>query len=274
VALNVQALGATPILCTLIGDDPEGQAFRELLQKRKLSDEGVVTSMERPTTTKERILSGSQQMLRVDNESTRSLSQAEYEAIRKKADKLIGSCDVVIFEDYDKGCLDEIIIRDIVAMAKERGIPTVVDPKKKNFMSYHGVSLFKPNLKELKEGLKIDFDNGDRQKLGEAIELLSEKLGSEHTLVTLSEKGVAIHHREKGLHFMPAHVRDISDVSGAGDTVVSIAALTLALRLPLRMIAGLSNLGGGLVCEHLGVVPIDKSKLFEEARRCKLYEEL
>ncbi|MGB3184227.1 MAG: bifunctional ADP-heptose synthase [Cyclobacteriaceae bacterium] len=274
VALNVQALGATPVLCTLVGDDPEGQNFRELLQKRGLTEEGVYMSPDRPTTTKERVLSGSQQMIRVDHESTTPLNQVEREALMSRATKLISTCDVVIFEDYDKGCLDEGIIGDIVSVAKEHGIPTVVDPKKKNFMAYRGVSLFKPNLKELKEGLKIDFDHGDRQKLGDAITLLSQKLDAEHTLVTLSEKGVAIYHRDTGLHFMPAHVRDISDVSGAGDTVVSIAALALALGLPVRMIAGLSNLGGGLVCEHLGVVPIDKSRLFEEARRCKLHEEL
>lgn len=274
VALNVQALGATPVLCAPVGDDAEGDIFKGLLRKRSLTDEGIIISSHRPTTMKERILSGSQQMLRVDNESEKTLNDEEQQALKERISSLITSCDVLIFEDYDKGCLNEDIIAYTVELARRHSIPTVVDPKKKNFMAYKGVSLFKPNLKELKEGLKIDFDQGNREQLGEAINLLAEKLGSDHTLVTLSEKGVAIHHKESGLHFLPAHVRDISDVSGAGDTVVSIAALGLALGLPVRMIAALSNLGGGLVCEHLGVVPIDKSKLFEEAMRCKLHEEL
>ncbi|MFA0961358.1 bifunctional heptose 7-phosphate kinase/heptose 1-phosphate adenyltransferase [Roseivirga sp. BDSF3-8] len=274
VALNVQALGATPVLCALVGDDTEGQEFRGLLADNGLTDEGIITSQARPTTMKERVLSGSQQMLRVDNESDKNLDGTEQAALLHRIQKLLGDCDVVIFEDYDKGCLNATVIEETVKLAGEKGIPTVVDPKKRNFMAYRGVSLFKPNLKELKEGLKIEFDHGDRTRLGEAIKTLADKIQAQHTLVTLSEKGVAINHREEGLHFLPAHVRDISDVSGAGDTVVSIASLALALNLPVRMIAALSNLGGGLVCEHLGVVPINKSRLFDEARRCKLHEEL
>jgi bifunctional ADP-heptose synthase (sugar kinase/adenylyltransferase) len=157
-----------------------------------------------------------------------------------------------------------------VQFAKEQGISTVVDPKKRNFLCYNGVTLFKPNLKELREGLKIDFDASQPKELQQAVSLLKEQLQLTSALVTLSERGVYIDYgQEKTL--LPAHIRQIADVSGAGDTVVSIAALCLALQLPPLLIAGLANLGGGLVCEHLGAVPIDKQSLLQEALENNLF---
>ena len=264
VALNIQAMGARPILCTVIGNDPIATDFKELLEKRALTSEGVICSNHRITTCKERVLSGSQHILRVDSEHDHPLIPQDQEKLLEKIRQLAPKADVIIFEDYDKGILGEELIRETIRLARKQGIPTVVDPKKRNFFCYKEATLFKPNLKELREGLKLDFDKNDQAAIEQAVRQLKEQLQIDTALVTLSERGIYID-SPKESYLLPAHVRSISDVSGAGDTVVSVAALALALDLPPRLVAGLANLGGGLVCEHLGVVPVDKFRLYEEA---------
>jgi len=269
VAKNIVALGAQPLLCTVIGDDLEGRYLLELLDERGISKEGVVSSESRITTIKERFLSGSQHILRVDEEQVHDLTIDEKRRLKKKIRKLLPETQAVIFEDYDKGILDKDIIRFTIQLANELKIPTIVDPKRKNFNSYKHATLFKPNLKEIREGLKIDLEKDDINGLKEAVNILKMKLEVDNILVTLSDKGVLLstnHHD----HFFPAHVRSISDVSGAGDTVVSIAALCYSLHLPPKFTAALSNLGGGIVCEYQGVVAIDRERLLEEAKINKL----
>ena len=141
--------------------------------------------------------------------------------------------------------------------------PVVVDPKKKNFLHYKNVTLFKPNLKEIKEGLNISFDANNQAELDKAIDKLQEKINASIVLNTLSEKGVYARWGKES-QIIPAHLRNISDVSGAGDTVISVAALCLALNLDVPDIAAISNLAGGLVCEEVGVVPVDSKRLQSE----------
>lgn len=264
VALNIQALGANPLLCAVVGDDDDGKRFAERLKEKDITHEGIVVSNERPTTVKTRIMTAHQHVVRVDEETDRLLSSNEEEALWSKIEQMLPSADVIIFEDYDKGVLSPALIEKAVKLAGQHGIPTVVDPKKRNFLDYNGVTLFKPNLKELKEGLKVDFDKNDQLAIESAVERLLSELQCKGTLITLSERGVYIRYKEER-HLIPAHIREISDVSGAGDTVISIAALAVALDLDPYLIAALSNLGGGLVCEHIGVVPINKSDLQKEA---------
>jgi rfaE bifunctional protein kinase chain/domain len=265
VALNVQALGATPILCSVIGPDSEGKHLLELMAEQKLSPRGILKSRDRITTVKTRVLGNSHQLLRVDEEIDSDITEAETEIFLKNISYLIDTqkIDVIIFEDYDKGLITEPLIRGVVRHAKKIGIPVVVDPKKKHFMAYQGATLFKPNLKELKEGLKNDFDHSSEKQLSKAVDALKTKLKIDLALITLSEHGIYIHGRHVKKR-LPAHYRNISDVSGAGDTVVSVAALTLAAGLKPEMIAEISNIAGGLVCESVGVVPIDKEQLLEE----------
>jgi D-glycero-beta-D-manno-heptose-7-phosphate kinase len=266
VALNVQALGATPILCSIVGDDLDGKNFQQLLTDNKLEKEGVLLSDERITTIKHRIISGSHHMLRVDQETDKEITANEKKKLIDKIISLLPGTNVVIFEDYDKGVLNEEVISAVIAAAKVQNIPTIVDPKKRNFLHYNGATLFKPNKKELKEGLKVDSDLSEIKEVEKSVQLLKEKMKLDGVLITLSEQGVYIHDANDKIH-LPAHIRKISDVSGAGDTVVSTAALCLALGLSAKALAGLSNLAGGLVCEQVGVVPIEKSKLLEEAKR-------
>ncbi len=269
VALNVQALGATPIPCAIVGDDIDGEFFLNRLKERGIPSKGVVTSTERETTVKERVLSGAHQLLRVDTESTKDLSSIEQKAMLAHIKKLLPECDVVIFEDYDKGVINKTIIAETIEEANKLNIPTVVDPKKRNFLDYKGTTLFKPNLKELREGMKIEVNPEDTQSIQAGAKALQEALDCQMVMVTLSEHGVYIKDNGES-HLIPAHVRQISDVSGAGDTVISIVACGLAAGLEAKKTAAMANLGGGLVCEHVGVVPIDKDELTKELEEQKI----
>jgi len=265
VLLNVQALGAEAIICSVIGTDEPGDRLVGQLGERGLNCDGLIRSSDRITTIKERIIASSQQVVRVDTETDKYITANERMQLIAKAKELIPTCHVIIFENYDKGVLSAEAIAEITDFANEKGIPTVVDPKKRNFLSYQNTTLFKPNLKELREGLKLDFDVDKPVEFEAAVDQLKEQLNIKGALITLSERGVFIDFNGEK-HKLPAHVRTIADVSGAGDTVVSIAACCVALKQSPGIIAGLSNLGGGLVCESVGVVPIDKAQLKEEAK--------
>jgi rfaE bifunctional protein kinase chain/domain len=269
VALNVQSMGATPILCSVIGNDREGREFVELLNNNNLSAEGIVESKSRITTKKHRVLAGSHQMIRLDAEQDTPLNKSEYEVLLERLTNILPKADVVIFEDYDKGVLTEKLITEIVERCIKAGVPTVVDPKKRNFLAYKNVSLFKPNKKELIEGLKLDSGLNTIADVRDAVQLLKKELNPETVLITLSEQGVYIESEENN-HHIQAHKREISDVSGAGDTVISVAALCYALGLPVELLAAIANLAGGIVCEYVGVVPIDKTILLKEIQRLNL----
>ncbi|MBL7871246.1 MAG: D-glycero-beta-D-manno-heptose-7-phosphate kinase [Cyclobacteriaceae bacterium] len=266
VALNIQALGAMPVLVALCGADDAGKKLRSILEEQNMPTEGLVDSSYRPTTVKTRVIASSQHVVRVDEESDKVADAHEEIELLKCIEKLLPSCHVVIFEDYDKGVLNPSIIEKTVGWTQKLGIPTVVDPKKRNFLAYKGVTLFKPNLKEMREGLKVELESGNQKQLEKAIALLKDKLSINGVLASLSEQGVYIEYSDEKI-LLPAHPREIADVSGAGDTVVSIAALCVALNLPAKQIAALSNLGGGLVCQHVGVVPVDRDELLAEAMR-------
>ncbi len=266
VALNIQALGATPWLCSVVGDDMEGQEFCRLLDVQSMPRHGIVTVPGRPTTVKTRVIGQNQQIVRVDAEDDRVIGPGTTDLLLKKVSDIISGhpVSVIIFEDYDKGVITEDLIREVVRIAAEHGIPTIVDPKKRNFLCYRNVTLFKPNLKELREGLKVDLDAANAGEIEEAVATLQERLGARQIMVTLSERGVYIT-SENGKKLIPAHIRNIADVSGAGDTVIATAAVCMASGFDEFMTAAIANLAGGLVCEHVGVVPINKEQLLAEA---------
>ena len=264
VVLNIASLGATAVICSVIGDDAPGRELQKIILDANLSTDGLIVEPGRMTTVKERIIAGSQQVVRVDSETENSISLSSQQALLAHIKDSISDVDVIIFEDYDKGVLSAELIQSVISMAKENNIPTVVDPKRKNFFAYEGATLFKPNLHELRDGLGLMPTDFDADHLAETVRKF--KVSQEFTgvFVTLSERGVYIDF-DNDQHLIPAHIRQISDVSGAGDTVISIAACVLALGGSTEQIASLANLGGGLVCESLGVVPIDLALLRKEA---------
>ena len=266
VALNLQALGATPILCSVIGVDSDGQAFLDLLRQQRLSQKGILKSRERHTTVKTRVIGNNHQMIRVDEESEEDIASFETDQLLHLITFILehDKIDVIIFEDYNKGLITTRLIQKVVELARKRGIPVAVDPKKKNFLSYKGVTLFKPNLKELIEGIKLDIDIDNEIEMQKTLSSFRHKQKIETLLLTLSEKGICTNSR-KVKEILPAHIRTIADVSGAGDTVISVAALCTALETNPILTAALSNLAGGLVCEQVGVIPLDKEELLKEA---------
>lgn len=265
VALNMQAMGATPILCSVIGSDMYGREFMELMDKQKLSTEVIFKSSNRVTTVKTRVIGNNHHLLRVDEEVETDVSKQETQQMIDNITFLLrnNSVDVVVFEDYDKGVITPSLIQKVVVEAVKKKIPVAVDPKKKNFHFYKNVTLFKPNLKELNDGIKTEIFSAEKDLLSMISDELRTKQGIENILITLSEKGMFIANK-KVKQLIPAHVRNVADVSGAGDTVVSIAALCLALKLDVVLMTRLANIAGGLVCEKVGVAPVDKEQFLQE----------
>ncbi|MBI3235350.1 MAG: D-glycero-beta-D-manno-heptose-7-phosphate kinase, partial [Bacteroidetes bacterium] len=238
----------------------------QLFIDKNINTEGLLKSTDKPTTVKTRIIGNNHQLLRIDRELTDEPNKDSEQKFIQLISEIMDNYHVIIFSDYDKGSITEQIITQVVSLAHDKNIPTVVDPKKRHFLDYKKVSLFKPNLKELAEGLKKSAIKPTETDIVAAVGELHDKIENQYSMITLSEHGMMIydHINKKYIH-QSAHIRNIADVSGAGDTVVSVAALCLALNLPTNEIIFLSNLAGGLVCEEVGVVPIDKNKLYTEA---------
>jgi D-glycero-beta-D-manno-heptose-7-phosphate kinase len=270
VALNIKSLGAEAILCSVIGNDKQGDELLSLMKNAGLKTDGIIRSNKRITTTKFRVISNRMQMLRVDEEMDTDLDTKDCNELINCITQLIATRkpDVIIFQDYNKGVLSAKIIEEISTIAANADIPVAVDPKKKNFTTYKGITLFKPNLKEVSEGLKTEIDPKSIDSLQNAAQLLHANQDIDMVMITLSEHGVFISSRNQTGYtskIIPAVLRSIADVSGAGDTVISVAALCLAAKTDPELLASLSNIAGGLVCEEVGVVSVDKVRLITEA---------
>ncbi len=264
VALNLKALGAEPYLLGVVGQDLDGEHFFDLMPQVALQNQWLLSSPGRRTTVKTRVMAGNQQLLRLDKEQTDALPKScELKLLQKLLDVLDNHhIDTIIIQDYDKGTLTPFLIEETLKEAKKRGIPVAVDPKFRNFWRYKGVDLFKPNLKEVRDALKMPIA-ANEASLRSASQLMREKLGNKITFITLSEQGSYIDDETVGT-LLPTQPRNVADVCGAGDTVISIAALALALGLSNTEIALLANLAGGQVVEKSGVVSVDPMQLKNE----------
>lgn len=262
VALNIGALGGIPTLCSVCGVDEAGkQLIHDLLPGHGLSSEGLVLSDKRSTTIKTRILANNQQMLRIDQEMTDELSQEDADQL---ISRVAASLDrfpvrVIIFQDYNKGVLSKQVIQSVLSMAATRGIITAADPKKSNFYTYEGVDLFKPNFKEIRDAVPFPID-ATGASLQKAAQFIQSKLNHRYTMITLSEQGLFLDSGHGGTVY-PTTSRKVADVSGAGDTVISVAALALGAQMEWPLIATLCNIAGGQVCESPGVVSVDANRL-------------
>jgi D-glycero-beta-D-manno-heptose-7-phosphate kinase len=262
VALNVHSLGAVPIMCSVIGTDSNAGEFRALVRKSGLPEDGLIEAHDRTTTNKTRIFAGHQQLLRMDREVDGYIDSALEEVLWKKIQALINEYSIaaIVFQDYDKGVITPGLIEKIIRLGNDRKIPTLVDPKKRNFSSYRNATLFKPNFKELCEGLNLGIEKTNFDAVHDAAQKLQESSGFEMVMITLSEHGMLIS-KGKDYKVIPTQARDVADVSGAGDTVIAMASLCLALGMDANDMASLANLAAGLVCERVGVVPVEKEWL-------------
>ena len=264
VALNLKALGATPLLCSVIGNDDRGILFKELMHESDLLSNGILIENGRKTTAKTRVISDEKQQIRIDEEDTHPIKVENQFLNLVKG--LITDIDVIILQDYNKGVLTSKLIEGAISLAISNDIPTIVDPKLQNFLSYKNCTIFKPNLIEIKNGLKIDFNADNVNKIEKATRKLRKELNADSILLTLSERGICINSKDNFTH-TPAFKRNIIDVSGAGDTVISVASLCLASKIDYITMSILSNLAAGIVCEEIGVVSINKEKLLTEVKK-------
>lgn len=268
VALNVRSLGAQVSLLSVIGNDDDGQRFLNLCNQKEISTEHILASGSRITTSKTRVISRNQQMMRLDAEVTQDLTKEDEDELIQRTSSFLKEHKphVLIFEDYNKGILTERVIREVIEMCKSSGVLTTVDPKRKNFFSYRNCDVFKPNLKEVKEALNLLIEDADANSLQKIHRELEAMLHHSVSFITLSEKGVYFQSGNESKH-VPSHLRNIADVSGAGDTVIAVASLIFAATKNLQLMAEIANIAGGLVCEEVGTVAIDKEKLLNECGR-------
>lgn len=265
VALNLASLGAQVFVLSVTGKDDDGDKLEQLFTENKIRTDYLLKSKNRITTNKMRVISRNQQMMRLDTEITDDLEMTDANTLLHQVRSFIqtNDPDVIIFEDYNKGILTEKIITETISLCKQAGVITTVDPKRKNFFNYKGVDIFKPNLKEVKEALNLLFDEVSLSDLKHIHEELKNLLHHSISFITLSEKGVFYSNDEKAM-IVPSHIRHIADVSGAGDTVIAVASLVYAATKNMHLVAETANIAGGLVCEEVGTVAINKEKLLNE----------
>ena len=268
VALNTVSLGAETTLFSVVGDDEDADLLLGLLQDQHVDTKYIIKSRDRITTNKIRVVSKSQQMLRVDSEITDDILSEDEQVLLGNFASYAKRYQpaVVIFEDYNKGILTPSLIGGIIAICKEHGIITTVDPKRARFFDYKGVDIFKPNLKEVKEALHLSTDEVNEEALRNVHTALHQELGHKISLITLAEKGVFF---QKGSQsrIIPAHRRSVADVSGAGDTVIAVASMVYAQTKDIRLMADMANIAGGVVCEEIGTAAISREKLQRECTR-------
>jgi rfaE bifunctional protein kinase chain/domain len=268
VALNLSCLGANVSILSVIGNDEDGTKLTKLFIDNNINTGFLLAKDTRITTSKSRIIGRNQQMMRLDSEITNDLDEGDEAELVASVERFLikEKPQAMILEDYNKGVLTENIITRVIELCKKHNVITSVDPKRKNFLSYKGVDIFKPNMKEVKEGLNLLVENISQNVLDSIHEKLEKKLNHHISFITLSEKGVYYKQNSKS-RIVPSHVRNIADVSGAGDTVIAVASLLYAATKDVDLMAEVANIAGGLVCEEVGTVAINKERLLEE---CKL----
>ena len=268
VALNLRALGAHTTLFAVVGMDVEAEELNTLLKADGINTQYIHSSSSRVTTNKVRIMGRNQQMMRLDHEHTHDINETESKALLDNFYAYIEKEQpaLIILEDYNKGVLTKEIIEAVIAYCNQKGIPTAVDPKQKNFLAYKNCTLFKPNLKEVKEGLKIEVPTIDLAHMQQVHQALHAALNHTISFITLSEHGVYYAQKDKQ-QLIPTHIRNIADVSGAGDTVIAVASLVYAYSKDMALAAEIANIAGGLVCELVGTAPIDKNVLATEVKK-------
>ena len=268
VALNLAALGAKTTVFSVIGNDEDGNTLKKLLEEHSINTNYIISSTNRITTNKTRVVCRNQQLMRIDNEVTNDLTTILENELYNSIELFFNlhKPSILIFEDYNKGVLTEGLISKVIALCKKNNVLTAVDPKKKNFFSYVGVDIFKPNLKEVKEGLNIALDKVNLESMNQVHELLHKVLDHTISFITLSEKGV-FYQTPTLSNIIPSHIRNIADVSGAGDTVIAVTSLVYASTKDIKLASAIGNIAGGLVCEEVGTAAINKEKLLHECKQ-------
>jgi D-beta-D-heptose 7-phosphate kinase/D-beta-D-heptose 1-phosphate adenosyltransferase len=262
VAMNLRALGAEVVVAGVVGADELGRELCRLLDDAGIDRSAIVSSRERPTTTKTRVVAGAQQVVRVDREVEDDLDGADLAALAAAALGHLRSVEAVILQDYDKGVFAPPLLAQVLAGAREAGVPVAVDPKRRRFFDYIGVTLFKPNVREAAEALgQVIRNEEDENAAGR--ELL-RRLACQQVLLTLGERGMALYRADMPVVRVPARAaREVFDVSGAGDTVISAATLALVAGGSGVEAAQLAAVAAGIKVGKLGAVPVHREEVLQ-----------
>ncbi len=260
VANNVKSLGAEPILFGIVGDDEAGISLRNILREMGLPDDGIITDTQRPTTVKTRVIAHNQHVVRLDYEVRKDIDAKIVERISDILNSMSNKVDAILLEDYNKGMLTKELLDGVIKFARKNDKVVSVDPKQNNFFEYKQVTVFKPNRKEAENALGLPAES-DEQAVAAVKELL-RRLDCENVLLTRGEKGMILFERDGSYAHIPTKARKVADVSGAGDTVISTLTVALASGATVKEAAAIANHAGGIVCGEVGVVTVDKEKLF------------
>lgn len=267
VANNIRSLQGSVYPCGVLGRDLHGRVLVKAMRKQGIDTGGVIIDKTRPTTIKTRIIAHSQQVVRFDKESVQPISKKDSDRILDFINKKLKDIDVVIIEDYGKGVITEELLKNVIQLARRAKKQVVVDPKEKHFSYYKGVTAITPNHHEAYGAVK----NGEAKKLTleEVGERLLEKLECEGVLVTLGKDGMALFERNGDLTRINTAAREVYDVAGAGDTVISVFALALAAGATMKEAAKISNLAAGIVVGKLGVAVTNPDELISAFKNGK-----
>ncbi len=269
VANNIHSLGGIVYPCGIVGRDREGRMLLKVIRGAGIDAGGIVYDPDRPTSVKTRVIAHSQQVVRFDREKSDDISQELCKKIVRFVRQRISTIDVIVIEDYGKGVIQPQLLKEIVRMAKKFKKPVLVDPKEKNFSYYSGVTAITPNRKEAYGAL----ENHTRkpytlEKVGHD---LLKKLKCEAVLVTLGEDGMALFEKNGSMTKIPTAAREVYDVSGAGDTVISVLSLALAAGAKIREAAILANLAAGIVVAKLGTATVLPDELREAVEKNSIF---
>ena len=263
VALNIYELGAKPILLSMVGRDLTGNSLIKMLRESGVKTNHVLQNKNRMTTLKTRVFDEDKQVVRFDEEEIEDVNEAQETLLIKEFRKILlnDKPDIIIIQDYNKGVLTKYFIKQILLLATKSGIPVAVDPKERNFFDYQAIDLFKPNLREFSEAIGYRINAKSIDSLRSGAEELRRKNRFKNLMVTLGGNGIFCFTREGNSFIVPAKAIKAADVSGAGDTAISIATLAYAQKYSLKEIAQFANKGAAAVCKKVGVTPISLKEM-------------
>ncbi|MCD4847523.1 MAG: D-glycero-beta-D-manno-heptose-7-phosphate kinase [Candidatus Aegiribacteria sp.] len=265
VARNIRSLGGIPVMAGVTGEDKEGEILKRLLLDEGVDVSAVVSDPARPTTLKTRIISGGHQVIRLDSEVTDPISESVMQDILSRIEGTVSQMDAVVLEDYNKGVLVPELISRIISASKSRGIPVAVDPKFINFFKFSGCTLFKPNRLEISRALSRVVNTVE--EAGNAGNEILNRLSADAVLVTLGEEGSILCRKDRDPFYRPVAARHVFDVSGAGDTVIAVMALSLASGLPLDDGVRISIFAAAATCAEPGVYAVKPNDILREVDR-------
>jgi rfaE bifunctional protein kinase chain/domain len=264
VAHNIKTLGGIPLPIGIIGKDNEGKLLKKLMEESGIDYSGIIIDKNRPTTAKTRVIANNQHVVRIDKEKTFPISGLTEKNIINLLRKQIKKLDAIILQDYNKGVLTKNLIEKVIALANANKVIVTVDPKFNNFFSYQNVTVFKPNRKETEDAFGIKIKS--QAEITSAGYKLLQELNCKYALLTLGEGGIALFEKTMQERRVPTKARKVADVSGAGDTVISTLTMALTAGADIYDAAYLANYAGGLVCQEVGIVPIDLNVLFSAVK--------